>query len=373
MKKMMDARKVVVYLDPDRYTYEPCVVALNDNDLIVVFTEGRERFHSDFDSISLIRSADGGQTWEPDTKKVLWACTDLTGATDPAISRLADGTLIAHFSTSLSTGKKGILEDMGPQSENLQGMRQVEGIDILRSVDQGRTWSDPYRANIQPLRTGYATDGILELSDGVLLMPTQGKLWMPGMGSSSPAEPTRCYLLRSDDKGANWEHFSTIAFDAASIVSFIEPGMARTSHGRLVCLMRTFHAPRRRHQHLWLAYSDNDGESWSRPEATEIWGYPADLITLDDGRILATYGYRRQPWGLRGCLSEDGVSWDLENEFIICEGGEGPDKENTPYYHIGYPVSIQAADGSIFTVHHEWTQNDPSVQYITGYRFQLPD
>ena len=63
--------------------------------------------------------------------------------------------------------------------------------------------------------------------------------------------------------------------------------------------MRTAHQPRRRHQHLWLAVSNSEGESWSRPEATNIRGYPANLLLLRDCRMLATYSYRRSPWGMR--------------------------------------------------------------------------
>ena len=35
--------------------------------------------------------------------------------------------------------------------------------------------------------------------------------------------------------------------------------------------------------------------------------------------MLVTYGHRREPHGVRGCLSEDGVVWNPSNEFVIRE------------------------------------------------------
>ena len=96
--------------------------------------------------------------------------------------------------------------------------------------------------------------------------------------------------------------------------------------------------------------------------------------------MLATYGYRRPPWGLRACVSNDGVSWDIANEFVITEGGVAPkvvrqqldsNRAISMGWHIGYPTSIQLKNGMIFTVHHEWTQEEPIVQYIVGYLYQL--
>ena len=50
---------------------------------------------------------------------------------------------------------------------------------------------------------------------------------------------------------------------------------------------------------------------------TKLLGYPPHLLRLSRGEILATYGRRLTPMGIRACLSLDnGDSWDVENEFI---------------------------------------------------------
>jgi sialidase-1 len=38
-----------------------------------------------------------------------------------------------------------------------------------------------------------------------------------------------------------------------------------------------------------MTLSEDDGFSWTPPKWTSIWGYPAELIALQDGRYLMIY------------------------------------------------------------------------------------
>ncbi len=368
--KILNAHQVTVYKDLSRYTCQVGAVQLDNGEVVVVYNEARGMEHLDFDSILLVRSRDGGETWDPATRTLVWPCTHHLGSDTPSITQLRDGTLLVNFVITAFVRRKGILADWGPQSENLDAMREVDGVGVTRSRDRGRTWEPAYKASVSPLRYGQPIDGIVELPNGTLLMAVLGQ--RRARTYHEDEEPWRCALLRSDNGGLDWEHWSTIAFDAAGIISFDEPALGRTADGTLVCMMRTEHQPRSRHQNLWMCYSTNDGESWSRPEPTGIWGYPADLTLLQDGRILCTYGYRRPPWGVRACISNDGLHWDPSNEFVVREGGIAPPQAGVRGpWHIGYPSSIQLKDGSIFTVDHQWTQEPPYVQFVAGVLYEI--
>jgi len=121
---------------------------------------------------------------------------------------------------------------------------------------------------------------------------------------------------------------------------------------------------------MWFCYSDDDGASWSRPVRTPLWGYPADVIQLHDGRALAVYGYRRDPWGVRGCISDDGVTWSLAREFVIREGGAA-DPSVRQYWHIGYPSVAQLDNGVIVAAYHEYTKDARPMQCMWVTRFTL--
>ena len=62
-----------------------------------------------------------------------------------------------------------------------------------------------------------------------------------------------------------------------------------------------------------------------------------------------TYGVRTgshdEPGGVRACFSSDnGITWDVKTEIQL--------RNDFLNWDIGYPESMQMADGSIFTVYY---------------------
>lgn len=173
----------------------------------------------------------------------------------------------------------------------------------------------------------------------------------------------------------------------------------RLKDGRLVCFMRTHVNPSSDAKNIVMVMSEDDGFSWTPPKWTNIWGFPPELIALQDGRYLMVYGYRKMPYGTRGIISEDGLAWDVKNEFIIREGGlpgqsdatkpvsslgsgsefqlkghaSGQIDLNHPgiYKHIGYPGVVQNHDGTIAASYHEWTDDPVPLQHVRTIRFEL--
>ncbi|HMI02102.1 MAG TPA: sialidase family protein [Pedobacter sp.] len=74
-------------------------------------------------------------------------------------------------------------------------------------------------------------------------------------------------------------------------------------------------------------------------------GIPPHLIQLANGWIVVVYGYRREPFGERACVSRDeGKTWDIANEIVL---------NNAASRDLGYPSSVQLKDGSILTVYYQ--------------------
>ena len=377
---------------------------LSNGDIAAVFNEERYPFHHDSGQTLFTRSSDGGVTWSEPGIVLPWSET--MGNWDCGICELSDGTLLVNF-TITAFFKRGVKAEQPswaskPWTEQwgdwtwayrTQGWL---GTFVVRSEDGGKSWSDPTPCNVRPLKHGGCRLGCWQLPSGAILMGLYGRI--RGYGEEGEGETTRSALLRSDDGGVHWEYYSTLAYDPASIIDYEEPALLRLADGRLVCFMRTHVNPSSDAKNMVMVVSEDDGFSWTPPKWTNIWGYPADMITLADGRYLMIYGYRRPPYGVRGVVSENGLDWDVANEFVVREGGvpgasnlgkpssslgqsegesghaRGRIQHGNPgvYQHIGYPTVVQAPDGAVVACYHEWNEEPDPLQYVLATRFEVP-
>ena len=375
-----EVEHVLAYLDPDHACNQGSIIRLNNGELLLGYNQERGRVHSDSGQSCLVRSSDGGRTWDADTRTVVWPWTDFGGNWDCAFAQISDGTILMHTRVRSFIAPSGLnLETIGeqvtgPAPGRSERLKRQTGYAICRSTDGGRSWSDATPVNTSPMADsglgryvlgGSGAGHIIELPDGGLLMPLHGQIireW-PTMAGETP----RVFVLRSDDGGFNWEYWSTVAYDPGHVVTYAEAGTTRLKDGRLICLMRAEVRPGR-FDNMWVTSSEDYGASWDRPKRTPLWGYPPDVIQLHDGRVLAVYGYRRDPWGVRGCISNDGLTWDKANEFTIREGG-APSPSATPqYWHIGYPTVTQCEDGTVVAAYHEYDSSPIHCMWVTRFR-----
>jgi len=226
--------------------------------------------------------------------------------------------------------------------EEMQDGRYALGHWIRRSTDGARTWEDPVRV---PPTTPH---GPIELADGRILFV--------GIGTNLGRREKRGSLLAAEscDKGRTWKTIGKINMfpkypgtDPDGYAYFCEPHVTETSSGRLVAMARYEEIPRGpQRSRLWQFTSDDGGHTWTEPRELAILGKPPHLITLRDGRILMSYGYRHEPFGERACLSHDGgKTWAYDREIIL--------RDDAPSGDLGYPASVELEDGSIMTVYYQ--------------------
>jgi len=393
MPSLKDVEYVTIAQDPKHAhcLNQVNIRTLHSGQLMAIYNEERFPFHHDTGQAVIIRSDDGGRTWDYARREVVLPYSDVEGNWDCGLAELADGTLLVNL-TIAGYFKRGIAPEQpswaaGPLSEEFgdwtwtHRLRSWLGTYVLKSQDNGTTWSKPIPVNVRPLKHGGCRLGAWQLPGGSILLGVYGRIHR--YGESDPMETSRSALIRSDDGGDNWEYYSTIAFDPASIIDYDEPAVLRLRDGRLVCMLRTHIHPSGDQKNTAFVVSEDDGFTWSQPKWTNIWGYPSELINLHDGRVLMVYGYRRPTYGTRGCISEDGLTWDRANEFVIREGGVPQCNAGRaaqinwqhpgPYLHIGYPSVCQLDDGTIVTAYHEWTDEPDPIQYVLCTRFKLAD
>ena len=219
---------------------------------------------------------------------------------------------------------------------------------VQRSTDEGKTWQ----------RNEWTVPGVNHitafprsawLADGTILVPVYG--------SDSDAQ-WRTYIWRSGDGGETWRWLPMGSYVTG--VNGNETSLLEVSPGRVLAHTRT------EGSYLLETWSDDGGRTWSQPLQTPIWGYPPHLLKLRDGRILCSFGYRREPMGVRAVLSHDGgVTWDMDNVIVLRDDGGTPSEFRSPLpprlregkggqggADVGYPISTQLSDGSILTTYY---------------------
>jgi hypothetical protein len=327
----------IIYKDENGYCAFPDVERLNNGEIVVIFRKAPKRripTHLDSESKAvLVRSKDPYHTWGEE----ITVYDDEFGIQDPSVAVLKDGTIISNFFKW-----KVVKEEPFDH--------YVVGTFIVKSLDSGYTWGkESIKVDVPEIKDPATSDSIIELPDETLLIPMYG---------SFEGERQRAFIMRSKDKGMTWGDFSTIAFDPLGNMDFQEPALAILPSGKLICMMRVYGTE----QYLWQSESFDWGYSWSIPKRAHVWGFPAHILVLRDGRILCTYGYRRPPYGVRGCISTDeGKTWDIKDEIIIRADGLNGD--------LGYPGSVELSDGKILTAYYFHDAN--GTRYIAGSIYEI--
>jgi hypothetical protein len=346
------ASPILINEHPRLSSFEVNLAGGLGSDIVATFarsTPGREA-----GEILFTKSANGGNSW---TRPV-----SLFRGTEPhqghqlaAITRLSSGALVAASTR---------FEFLFAGKVRWRRGSETSGVYLRTSTDGGSHWTSTQKIDTGAFRSVWTRGSIVEMPDGTLLLPLAGQ---KGERYAAANEPIESFVLRSKDGGRSWEFHSTVARDSAGTIDYDEPSMVSLGGRRLLCVLRAHESPRQDPPggYLHTAISEDGGATWSAVSKTSMWGHPANLLRLRDGRILCTYGYRMHPNpGVRGCVSEDGAQWKPEKIFAIKEVANLESNQ----LQIGCPSSVELSDGKILTAYHLWGQSEtaPQRQFIEG-------
>lgn len=339
--------KVISHQD-DLYHGWPTITRRRSGQLLLVCSGGRESHVCPFGRVELMRSDDDGQTWG-------WPCVLLDTEIDDrdaGVLETAQGAILVTTFTSLAyvdgleraepikQGEAGAWDagrlrrwQAAHHRLTAEQRQQALGEWMLRSTDGGITWSAPYRCQVN------SPHGPFQLADGRLLYAGK-ELWHG---------EHRIGVCESTDDGQSWQWLATIPTREGDDVSaYHELHGVETADGHVVVQIRN-HNQANASETLQTESADG-GRTWSTPHAIGVWGLPSHLLRLSDDRLLMTYGYRRPPYGNQARVSEDnGNTWS--DPVTISSDGPGGD--------LGYPSTVQLADGTLLSVWYEVTQGSP--------------
>ena len=288
----------------------------------------------------------------------------------PALCCLSDGTLLA-----VCDKRKYNEADL------------PEDIDIVirRSVDNGRTWSEPQTiAQGTGKKHGFGDAALVECQNGDVVCVYVGG---NGLFASSQEDPIRSYVRRSSDKGLTWSEPEDITFqlwgDQATRPACRSYRASFFGSGNGLRLTRGEHAGRimfaaamvRRNSNVadnFVVYSDDNGLTWKVSQRAYEGGDEAKLMELVDGRVLISvrqngargYNYSTNgglAWGTQGrweCMKTNACNGDMLRVAATDRG----DSCNILLHSI--PNSMERRDVSIFVSYDEGqTWQDPVLLF----------
>jgi hypothetical protein len=366
------AQHAILHRDPHAYSAHAHIIRLEGAERLIVFNKTIRRrliLHPPQDPEFrnwMMRSTDGGRSWAAPEAVPGY---DWSGVECAGLTALGGGRVMLHqwrfFWHPLGAAKGR--SDLRMPADLLRGLALSPEPDMDRalldtperiapwargggetvvhlSADGGASWAETHRIATAPFSGGYGMRSAVLLPGGAVLLPL-----------SDIPNYRQVFVLRSDDGGRHWG--APVLAAAKPCSEFEEPALLQLPDRRLLMLMRD-NGTRRLHR----VVSEDEGRSWSAPEALPIEGYPPHLLALPDGRILCTYGWRQPDFGIRAVLSADGgKSWDVESTIRI-RGG-------LPNKDLGYPATVLEDDGSLFTVYYG--QDGEGVTCIMGTRWRL--
>lgn len=363
-----------IYALPDDffgYFGWPTLARLPDGRLVIAASGLRNGHICPFGRSTLCWSYDDGQTW---TSPRVVNDSPLDDRDTGIISLGGDRLLISWFTTDsrISLAKRyNDLKDpvqrtrwneMLAQMTDSAGTKYA-GSAVRLSDDAGETWGPriavPVNANHGPIR----------LKSGRILY--FGRRFVPE--EEWPEGFSAIAAMTSDDGGQSWQMGGSVPlYPGTHDLNHHEPHVAELPDGTLVGHIRLQNmadTPNKledlglTHFSIMQTISQDGGQTWSQAEPLNFHGSPPHLMVHSSGALICVYGYRLEPYGERAAISDDGgQSWTYD--YILRD--DGPDHD------LGYPSSVELADGSILTAYYQKPNATSDQCGLLWSRWRLP-
>jgi hypothetical protein len=351
-------KDVVVYENAQFYSCFPSIVKRPNGEYLAAFRRapdrrtfgesGNQHVHPN-SYLVMVRSTDG-ENWT--TEPELIYAHPLGGSQDPCLLQLTDGTLLCASYLWTVVSEEGRENLKKPFHENSNAV--FMGGYLVRSMDGGRNWQGPvYPPHIAPeINFSPMGEPLPAYNRGALCEGKNGRVyWAVAANDQESSRKTSVHLLTSDDKGLTWNYQSVVAADEK--VTFNETSVYETPKGDLVAFLRTANLD----DQACIARSTDGGKTFGKWEAMGFRGHPLNALRLPDNRVLLTYGYRHEPFGIRArILNAECTDFATAPEMILRNDGGNTD--------LGYTWPVLLGNNRVLVIYY--FNKEKGTRHIAG-------
>ncbi len=214
------------------------------------------------------------------------------------------------------------------------------------STDRCHSWEGPFRLPM------FGRPKLLARTDYIIEGPRRVTAFIAASKDNGSEGQPLC--IRTTDGGVTWELVGWIGEQPPASYGYaIMPATVAVGDNGYLSMIRrggVFDGKKRWWVEAFL--SPDKGRSWYMLDqpVLENAGNPATLTRLQNGDLALAYGWRTAPYGIRAQISQDdGQTWS--REFVLVGNGMSWD--------LGYPRTVQRADGKCVTIYYHHRADHP--------------
>lgn len=337
----------------------PTVARLQDNTLAMVASGFRMRHICPFGKGIICYSRDDGKTW---TKPAVLIDTPLDDRDCGILPYGENKVIVTSFNNSVREQRMYAEEhekidwkmwehDNPYINAYLDAIdaRNVEnryiGSTYVISDDGGYTFSDVKFCDVS------SPHGPSEMNDGRIIYV--GRTFEKNIKE----DRIECHIMNEEGEFEFCSAIEEIVIDGEKKLS-CEPYTIVLPSGKIIVHIRVQSYAGGNDMCIFQCESYDGGKTFSAPhQITEFKeGGPSHIVRHSNGMLIALYGHRYEPFGIRAMISrDDGETWETGIE--LCNTLIGTDD-------LGYPASVELSDGSILTVFYAHKDNESPSEII---------
>ncbi len=320
-----------------RYFGWPTIARLQDGTLMTVASGFRRGHICPLGKAVGIKSRDEGKTWS-NIEIIIDTCLD---DRDAGILPFGEnGVIVTSFTNTPEYQRKSscntawvceytkLMEALCEEAG--EDWKKQLGSTMAISRDMGFSFSEPFTVPVT------CPHGPCRLNDGTILYVGNRVM---GSSLTDKADVLDAYEVSEDGKCTYRGSIEGIPGR-----QMYEPHTIQLKSGKIVTLIRVQVSNNEAELFtLYMSTSDDGGYTFTKPRQIvgDTSGAPAHMIEHSSGALIAVYGHRLAPCGIRAAFSYDGgETWDYD--YILVE--------NEPSDDLGYPSSVELSNGDVLTV-----------------------